>query len=52
MGMALAEDESIVIIAIEVEDVLTFGEMCTPAVAAAIPRAVETVLDELGGEGR
>jgi len=44
MGMALPDDEHLVIIAIEVEDVLTFGETCTPAVAAAIPRAVEAVL--------
>ncbi len=48
MGMTLPDDESIVIIAIEVEDVLTFGEACTPAVAATIPRAVEAVLTELG----
>jgi len=48
MGMTLPNDESIVIIAIEVEDVLTFGEACTPAVAATIPRAVEAVLIELG----
>lgn len=49
MGMKLPTDEDIVIIAIEAEDVLTFGETCTPAVAAAIPRAVEAVLAELGG---
>ena len=48
MGMMLPDDEAIVIIAIEVEDVLTFGEGCTPAVAAAIPRAVEAVVAELG----
>ena len=47
MGMALPDDEAIVIIAIEVEDVLTFGEVCTPTVAAAIPHAVEMVLAEL-----
>jgi hydrogenase maturation protease len=47
MGMALPEDKSIVIIAVEVEDVLTFDEKCTPAVAAAIPRAAEAVLAEL-----
>jgi hydrogenase maturation protease len=47
MGMALPDDESISIIAIEVEDVLTFGESCTPVVTAAIPRAVEAVLAEL-----
>jgi hydrogenase maturation protease len=46
-GLTLPRDEDLVIIAIEVEDVLTFGETCTPAVAAAIPRAVEAVLAEL-----
>jgi hydrogenase maturation protease len=48
LDMVLPADEDIVIIAIEAEDVLTFGEACTPAVAAAIPRAVEAVLAELG----
>jgi hydrogenase maturation protease len=47
MGMTLPDDESIFIITIEVEDVLTFGETCTPVVAAAIPRAVEAVLADL-----
>ena len=47
LGVTLPADEDFVIIAIEVEDVLTFSEECTPAVAAAIPRAVETVLAEL-----
>jgi hydrogenase maturation protease len=51
MGMTLPDDEFISIIAIEVEDVLTFGETCTPAVAAAIPRAVEAVLTNLEAEG-
>ena len=46
-GMVLPEDGDIVIIAIEAEDVLTFGETCTPAVSAAIPRAVDAVLAEL-----
>lgn len=48
LGLPLPDDEDFVIIAIEVEDVLTFGEECTPEVAAAIPRAVEAVLAELG----
>ena len=48
MGMVLPADEDIVIIAIETEDVLTFGESCTPAVTAAIPHAVKAVLAELG----
>ncbi len=50
MGMTLPADEDILIVAIETEDVLTFGETCTPAVAAAIPRAVEAVLAELTKE--
>jgi hydrogenase maturation protease len=50
LGMMLPDDEAIVIVAIEVEDVLTFSEECTPAAAAAIPRAVEAVLAELHGE--
>jgi hydrogenase maturation protease len=47
LKMVLPEDEDLVIIAIEVEDVLTFGEECTAAVAAAIPEAVEAVLAEV-----
>ncbi len=47
MGLTLPKDEDFIIIAIEVEDVLTFGEECTPTVEAAIPRAVEAVLTEL-----
>jgi hydrogenase maturation protease len=47
MGMKLPDDEDFVIIAIEAEEVWTFGEACTPTVAEAIPRAVEAVLAEL-----
>jgi hydrogenase maturation protease len=43
----LPRDENIRLIGIEAEDVLTFTEHCTPAVEAAIPRAVEAVLEEL-----
>lgn len=50
MGLTLPKDEDFVIIAIEAEDVLTFGEECTPTVEAAIPRAVEAVLAELVGK--
>ena len=35
------------IFAIEVEEILTFCEECTPAVEAAIPIAVDMVLKEL-----
>ena len=47
LGMRLPSDEAIVLIAVEVEDILTFGETCTPAVISAIPCAVEAVLAEL-----
>jgi hydrogenase maturation protease len=47
LGMALPADEDIIILAVEADDVLTFGEQCTPSVAAAIPRVVETVLAEI-----
>jgi hydrogenase maturation protease len=43
----LPQNEHIRIVGIEAEDILTFGEQCTPAVEAAIPRAVETVLQIL-----
>lgn len=43
-GVALPDDENILLVGIEVEDVLNFGEECTPAVGAAVPRAVEEVL--------
>jgi len=47
LGMVLPDDKAIVIIAIEVCDVLTFGEACMPEVAVAIPRAAAAVLAEL-----
>jgi hydrogenase maturation protease len=47
MGISLPDDEHIVIVAVEVKDVLTFGEMCTSEVAAAIPRAAEMVMTSL-----
>jgi hydrogenase maturation protease len=50
MGMQLPDDEDFVIIAVEVEEVWTFGEECTLAVTEAIPRAVGAVLVELGGQ--
>ncbi len=45
--LGLALPETIEIFAIEAEDVVTFGETCTPAVAAAIPSVTELVLDAL-----
>ena len=47
IGMALPPDDAITIIAVEVEDVLTFGEALTPALTAALPDAAEAVLAEL-----
>jgi hydrogenase maturation protease len=43
-GLKLPEDQNILLVGIEVEDILNFGEACTPAVAAAVPRAVGEVL--------
>jgi Ni,Fe-hydrogenase maturation factor len=42
--MDVPEDRSIKIVAIQAEDVQTWGEKLTPRVERAIPRAVETVL--------
>lgn len=50
LGMKLPADDGLIILAVEVADVLTFGETCTPAVAEAIPRAAQMVLDELGSK--
>ncbi len=46
-GAHLPENRHIQLVGIESEDILTFGERCTPAVQAAIPRAVEAVLKAL-----
>ena len=47
LNMALPQQ--IVIFAIEVEDVTTFGEQCSPEVERAIPVCVEMVRKELKG---
>ncbi|HSR46722.1 MAG TPA: hydrogenase maturation protease [Anaerolineales bacterium] len=46
-GAKLPPNDAVQLIGIEAEDVETFGETMTPAVAAAIPRAVEAVLAAL-----
>ena len=46
-GVALPADDQILLVGIEAEDILTFGEECTPAVRAAIPVAVREVLAAL-----
>jgi hydrogenase maturation protease len=43
-GLHLPRDEDILLVGIEAEDILSFGEQCTPAVEAAIAPAVEEVL--------
>jgi len=47
LGLQLPDNEDIVIIAIEAKDVLTFGETCTEHVQAAIPQALQMVLEEV-----
>jgi len=47
-GAKLPENARIQLVGIEAEDVLTFCERCTPAVEAAIPQAVDSVLKILG----
>jgi hydrogenase maturation protease len=49
VGLALPADDAITIIAVEAEDVLTFGEALTPAVAAAVPHAAALALTALVG---
>ena len=45
--VGLAMPREIIIFAIEVEDVTTFSENCSPRVTEAIPKVVELVLQEL-----
>jgi hydrogenase maturation protease len=49
MGLQLPRD--IAIVAVEVQDVTTFGEECTPVVQLAISTAVDMVLQELESVG-
>jgi hydrogenase maturation protease len=46
-GVHLPENSQILLVAVEVEDILTFGENCTPAVQAAVAPAVEDVIRAL-----
>jgi hydrogenase maturation protease len=46
-GAQLPPNDQVRLVGIEAADILTFGEQCTPAVQAAIPRAVEVVLETL-----
>lgn len=47
--LGLALPRQMVIFAVEVTDVATFGEECTPAVRQAIPHVAELVLREIKG---
>jgi hydrogenase maturation protease len=47
LGMDLPGDGNLLLLAVEVEDVLSFGEHCTSAVNRAIHHAVEALLAEL-----
>jgi hydrogenase maturation protease len=49
-GARLPAAEDILVVGIEAEDVLEFGEQLSQAVEAAIPRAVEVVLTHLTSE--
>lgn len=46
-GAALPRDEHIVLIGIEAADVINFSEQCTPEVEAAIPQAIELIVEIL-----
>ncbi len=48
LGAHLPADEDIHIIAVKARRVLTFSQMLTPAIAEAIPKVVQRVLDLLG----
>jgi hydrogenase maturation protease len=45
MGIDLPKDENIIVIAIEAENVYDFSEELSPLVAAAVPEAVNLVID-------
>ena len=47
--LGLALPQGVIIFAIEVADVTTFSEECTPEVKGAIPEVIRLVLRELGG---
>lgn len=49
LGLALPQE--VIIFAVEVADVSSFSEECTPEVEKAIPEVVRLVLGELSGAG-
>jgi hydrogenase maturation protease len=47
LDIPLPQDEAVTIIAVEVEDITTFGETCTPRVQAVIPQVAQMVHREV-----
>jgi hypothetical protein len=47
LGIKVPKDDDVTILAVEVEDVLTLGETCTPAVTRAISHTIEAMVAEL-----
>lgn len=43
-GATVPPDDAIDVVAVEAQDVLSFGEQCTPAVEASIPAAADLVM--------
>lgn len=52
MGLALPDDEAVLLVGIVAGDVITFSETLSPAVEAAVPGACAAVRAWLRGEGR
>jgi hydrogenase maturation protease len=48
MDILLPEDENVFIVAIEAENVYEFSQELSPAVAKAVPQAIQTVLGLIG----
>jgi hydrogenase maturation protease len=46
-GAKLPENRHVLLVGVEAQDILNFGENCTPEVEAAIPAAVDAVLEML-----
>jgi hydrogenase maturation protease len=46
-GARLPQTSDILLVAVEAADILSFGQRCTPAVEAAIPAAVDVVLQAI-----
>jgi Ni,Fe-hydrogenase maturation factor len=44
MDISLPRDEDVLIVAIEAENVFDFSEILSPQVEAAVPQAIEAVL--------